>query len=259
MHRRREPLPTRVQDTPPLPAGFDDALDAGLADLGLGLEPAARSAIDGHVRLLLAWTSAINLTAIREPAAVARGHVIDSLTALSVITGRTPRRLLDLGSGGGFPGLPLSAVLPDTDVTLLEPVGKKARFLSTVAPATGLDDRVTVDARRAEDVARDHGGRGGMDVVTARAVASTADLVELAFPLLAPSGALIAWKRGDLQAEVAAARRAIDSLGGGTLDVVDVAVRGLDGHRLVVATRAGDGSVLDAYPRDPAQRRRRPW
>ena len=259
MDRRREPLPTRVQDTPALPVEYADALDAGLAELHLALEPAARATIDGHVRLILAWTTAINLTAIREPAAVARGHVIDSLSALSVIAGRSSRRLLDIGSGGGFPGLPLAAVLADADVTLLEPVRKKARFLSTVATATGLDGRVIVDARRAEDVARDPGGRRGWDLVTARAVAPTADLVELAFPLLAPSGALVAWKRGDIGPELAAARRAIDALGGGSLDVVDVAVRGLDGHRLVVAARSEVAVVPAAYPRDPAQRRRRPW
>jgi 16S rRNA (guanine527-N7)-methyltransferase len=265
LDRRREPLPTRVQDTPHLHAAFDDALDAGLRDLGLELDPRARTAIAGHVRLLLAWTTAINLTAIRDPAAVARGHVIDSLSALPVLrvlpalSARSTPRLLDLGSGGGFPGLPLAAALDDADVTLLEPVGKKARFLSTVATATGLADRVTVDDRRAEEVARGRERRGAWDLVTARAVASTADLVELAFPLLAPSGALVAWKRGDLAAELAAARRAIDALGGGTLDVVDVAVRGLDGHRLVVATRSGAASAPEAYPRDPARRRRRPW
>ena len=259
MDRRREPLPTRVQDIPTLPTEYGDALAEGLADLGVRLEPAARVAIDGHVRLLLAWTTAINLTAIRAPAAVARGHVIDSLSALPVIAGRAPRRLLDIGSGGGYPGVPLAAVLRDAEVTLLEPVGKKARFLSTVASATGLDDRVTVDTRRAENVARDGAARGGWDLATARAVASTADLVELAFPLLSPSGLLVAWKRGDIGAELEAARRAIDALGGGTLDVVDVDVRGLDGHRLVVATRSAVATVPDVYPRDPAQRRRRPW
>jgi 16S rRNA (guanine527-N7)-methyltransferase len=259
LERRREPLPTRVQDTAPLPAEYDVARDAGLDELGLDPEPAARAAIDAHVRLLLAWTTAINLTAIRDPAAVARGHVIDSLTALPVISARSPRRLLDIGSGGGFPGLPLAAVLHDTDVTLLEPVGKKARFLTTVATAAGLADRVTVDARRAEQVAHDRERRGAWDVVTARAVASTAELVELAFPLLAPSGALVAWKRGDLTVELKAARRAIDALGGGMLDVIDVEVRGLDGHRLVIATRSPDTSVPTIYPRDPAQRRRRPW
>ena len=76
----REPLPTRVQDTPSLPAPYADALERGLAGLGLDLDDAARATIDGHVRLLLAWTTAINLTAIREPAAVATGHVVDSLS-----------------------------------------------------------------------------------------------------------------------------------------------------------------------------------
>jgi 16S rRNA (guanine527-N7)-methyltransferase len=88
-------------------------------------------------------------------------------------------------------------------------------------------------------------------------VTRTADLVELAFPLLRPGGILIAWKRGDLEEDLGAARRAIAALGGGTLAVQDVDVPGLDGHRLVVATRTG--RVPDQYPRDPANRKRRPW
>src|SRR6185436_19255280 len=105
LERRREPLPTRVQDTPPLPSTYHKALDDGLASLGLDLTPDARGVVDGHARLLLAWTAAINLTAIREPRAVALGHVVDSLTSVPVITARRPRRLLDLGSGGGYPGI----------------------------------------------------------------------------------------------------------------------------------------------------------
>ena len=84
---------------------------------------------------------AINLTAIREPAAVAGRHVIDSLSAVSVAPrSRALDRVLDLGSGGGFPGLPLAAALPGLAVVLLEPIGKKARFLTTAVAATGLDD-----------------------------------------------------------------------------------------------------------------------
>ena len=259
MDRRREPLPTRVQDTPPLPEAYHDALRRGLADVGIELRPDALGAIDGHVRLLLAWTTAINLTAIREPADVALGHVVDSLSALPLLRDRAPRHLLDLGSGGGFPGLPLAAALRAVDVTLLEPVGKKARFLETVAEATGLADRVTVAALRAEQVAHDPARRGGWDIVTARAVGSAADLVELGFPLLAPGGALVAWKRGDLSAELDGAARAVDALGGGTLDVLDVEVQALNEHRLVVAQRSAAGRVPDAYPREPSQRRRRPW
>ena len=104
MDRPREPLPTRVEDTPPLPPAYDAALDAGLADLGVTLPPGARQAIDGHARLLLAWTTAINLTAIRDPAEVATAHVVDSLSALAVLRDRGVDRFIDLGSGGGYPG-----------------------------------------------------------------------------------------------------------------------------------------------------------
>jgi 16S rRNA (guanine527-N7)-methyltransferase len=254
----RDPLPTRVQDTPALPDDYEHALERGLVRLGLALDPEARAAVDGHVRLLLAWTRAINLTAIRDPAAVATGHVIDSLSAVPWLRPRgAGQRILDLGSGGGFPGLPIAAALPGSTVTLLEPIRKKAAFLRTAVDATGLTDRVAVIAGRAEALAADTTQRGTWSVVTARAVASAADLVELAFPLLEPCGVLVAWKRGDIDAELAAARRAVDALGGGALDVHDVAIDGLDGHRLVTIRRTG--RVPDAYPRDPAARRRRPW
>jgi 16S rRNA (guanine527-N7)-methyltransferase len=255
--REREPLPTRVQDTPALPVEYDDAVARGLSKLGVDLPDDARAAIGGHVRLLLAWTRFINLTSIREPALVATAHVIDSLSAVAAIRQRAPDRLLDLGSGGGFPGLPLASALPGVSVTLLEPVGKKARFLATAVDATGLHGRVTVMIARAEALAADRRMRGTWPIVTARAVGSTADLVELAFPLLAPGGVLVAWKRGDLAAELAAAGRAAEALGGGRVEVVGVDVAGLDGHRLVVVERTG--SVPDAYPRDPAARKRRPW
>ena len=84
----------------------------------------------------------------------------------------------------------------------------------------------------------------------------TADTASV-YLVLEPGGVLIAWKRGDLGAELTAARRAVDALGGGALDVHDVAVVGLAGHRLVTISRTGQ--VPDAYPRDPATRRRRPW
>ena len=257
MDRPREPLPTRVRDTPTLPAAYADALDAGLSALALELTPEARAAIDGHARLLLAWTAAINLTAIREPAAVAVGHVVDSLTAVRVLRDRGADRSIDLGSGGGYPGIPLAAALPSARTLLLEPIAKKAGFLSVVAAATGLEDTVEAAPVRAEALAADSRHRGRWPAVTARAVASLADLVELAFPLLEPGGCLVAWKRGDIGPELAAADRAVAALGGGTLEVQEVAVPGLDGHKLVIATARGRSPA--AYPRDPATRKRRPW
>ena len=213
MDPQREPLPTRVQDTPMLPASYEDALVRGLVDLGLAedlhRDPAVRAAIDGHVRLLLAWTRHINLTAIREPSTVATAHVLDSLSALPWLRGRGVEGILDLGSGGGYPGLPLAAAMPGTEFSLAEPIAKKSGFLRAVVEATGLTERVTVLTARAEALAADPGRRGSWSVVTARAVASTAELVELSFPLLARGGSLVAWKRGDLSVELAAAGRAI--------------------------------------------------
>src|SRR6185295_6018856 len=102
------------------------------------LEAHARAAIGDHVRLLLAWTAAINLTAIRDPVAAAREHVLDSLAALPLLRARGTPDLLDLGSGGGFPGVPLAIGLPRARTVLVESVGKKATFLAAVVDALEL-------------------------------------------------------------------------------------------------------------------------
>jgi 16S rRNA (guanine527-N7)-methyltransferase len=116
---------------------------------------------------------------------------------------------------------------------------------------------VGVAAARAEELASETRHRERWPAVTARAVGSLAELVELAFPLLAVGGRLVAWKRGDIAAELLVARRAVDALGGGLIDEEQVRVMGLVGHRLVVVTKRGQTSP--AYPRDPATRRRQPW
>ena len=257
MDRPREPLPTHVYETPSLSPGYDAAIERGLDKLGLTLTDDARVAIDGHARLLLAWTAAINLTAIRDPAAVALAHVADSLAAVEPLRARAVDRFIDLGSGGGYPGIPLAAALPAARALLIDPVGKKARFLSTAISAVGLQATVEAAAVRAEALAADKRHRGRWPAVTARAVGSLAELVELAFPLLEPGGVLVAWKRGDIDGELAAAEAAAAALGGGDFEVRPVSVAGLEGHCLVLATARG--RAPDAYPRDPGVRRRRPW
>lgn len=240
------PLPSRSWDLPPLPDRFGEALDAGLDALGVELSPAARTGVEAHVRLLLAWTAAINLTAVRDPERVATAHVIDSLAALPLLRELGASGILDIGSGGGFPGLPLAVALPAERTLLVESIGKKARFLETaVADLVALGalraGAVSVAATRAEVLGGDPAHRGRWPVVVARAVTSLGDLVDLAVPLLAPGGRLVAWKRGDLADEIAAAERRLRSLGGGGIVLVDppgAEAAGLPGHRLVVvATR----------------------
>jgi 16S rRNA (guanine527-N7)-methyltransferase len=238
-----------------LPAAYAHAVDAGLGELHLDLPAAARGAIDDHIRLLLAWNTAINLTSIRDPVQIAVRHVVDSLTAARVLAG--VGGFVDLGSGGGFPGIPLAAVLPVERVALVESVGKKAAFLAAAIEVTGLGDRVGVAAVRAEVLAGEARHRERWPAITARAVGSLAELVELAFPLLAVGGRLVAWKRGDVEAEIVAGRRAVAALGGGTIVAEDVSATGLRDHRLLIVTKTA-GTPRE-YPRDPAIRRRRPW
>jgi 16S rRNA (guanine527-N7)-methyltransferase len=256
LDRPRDPLPTRVQDLPPLPAAYADALEEGLRALSLDLPADARTILDGHVRLLLAWTTAINLTAIREPADVARLHVLDSLAAAPVLRSRGIGRLLDLGSGGGFPGIPLAAALGSDRTLLVDSVGKKVRFLETVIRATGLERRVAAEAQRSEAIARDPRDREAWPAVTARAVTSLAELVELALPLVAPGGVLVAWKRYPVDEELDAAAGALRALRAGRPEIQRVRVPGLEDHRLIIVPR--DGPIDVRYPREPSERRRRP-
>ncbi len=256
LDRPRGPLPTRIKDLPPLPEGYTGVLDAGLALLGVSLEPAARTAVDNHVRLLLAWNEAINLTAIREPAEVARAHVLDSLSAVPLLRGLGIERFLDLGSGGGFPGIPLSAALCADRVLLVDSVGKKVQFLSVVIRALGLRATTAAEVARAETLARDPRDREAWPAVTARAVASLAHLVEVALPLVAPGGVLVAWKGAAAEAEVNAAGGALSALRAGPVRIIGAGVPGLEDHRLVVVPRGGP--IDERYPRDPGERRRRP-
>ena len=113
--RGRAPLPTNADGLPPIEPDFRATLESALLGLDIRLGPAVQAGIEAHVRLLMAWNVAINLTAIRDPEAIALEHVADSLTAVALIEaadlGRRPA-LLDLGSGAGYPGLPLGLALP---------------------------------------------------------------------------------------------------------------------------------------------------
>jgi 16S rRNA (guanine527-N7)-methyltransferase len=258
--RDRAPLPADPSECPPLPESAIAGFDAGCAALGLApLPDGARAGILGHLRLLLAWTGAVNLTAIRDPAAAVSGHLLDSLAAAPVLRSAGVRRILDLGSGGGYPGLPLALALPVDRALLVDSIAKKAAFLRVAAAAAGVAGRVDVAATRAETLAAEPRHRERWPAVTVRAVAPLAELVELAFPLLAPGGLLVAWKRSDLDAERTRALPAVAALGGGTAEVVPLPVplAGLEDHVLVVIRK--EGRTGAGWPRPPAERKRRPW
>ena len=258
----RDPLPTCVDDLAPLPPEYWEAIGDGIGHIpgnvsGAGVVSEAQlHVIADHVRLLLAWNEALNLSGIRAPDAIALEHVLDSLTALPILRRAGIEEFIDLGSGGGYPGLTLAIALPARRALLVESVGKKARFLAAAAEATGMRDHVSIAATRAETLAADPRHRGRWQAVTARAVAEMSELVELAMPLLCVGGLLVAWKRSPAEEELARADGAIRQLRGRLVRLEPVAVPGLEDHVLAVVEKVAE--TPREYPRDPAARRRRP-
>ena len=172
-----------------------------------GLPAGAEERLAAVLDLVAAEPSAI--TAVRDPVEGADVHVADSLVALEQPAVRTARRIADLGSGGGFPGLALAIALPDARVALVESVGRKCAFLATAVAQLGLANVEVVNAR-AEAWEE---GLGAQDLVVARALAPLAVLVEYAAPLLALGGTLVAWKGRIGAAEEADGRAAAAALG----------------------------------------------
>lgn len=264
----RAALPQSVDATAPLDSMFGEVLEFGLGALGLRLDAAARDAIERHARLLLAWNEHVNLSGLRTPEQVARGHVLDALLAVAPLRDVSTDRptLLDLGSGGGFPGLPLAVALPTRRAALVDSIGKKAAFLRVAAAAVADVVAVEVLAERAEDLADEHGQRETWDIVTARAVGSVAQVAELGLPLARIGGHVIAWKSAGpdgldrkVESEIADALRIIKSVGGDkprVVELADAARVGLPGHCLVVIDKVRP--TPDGYPRSPGERRRRP-
>jgi 16S rRNA (guanine527-N7)-methyltransferase len=237
--------------------------------MALPLDDAARRAIDAHARLLIAWNAAINLTALRDPEQIARDHVLDSLLAVPILAARGPRSVIDLGSGGGFPGLPLAASMPIERAALVDSIGKKARFLAVAAAAVrgAIDEprapapAIDAIAARAEDLATEPEHRERWDLVVARAVGPVSELAEICLPLTRIGGHVAMWKReagdGALKREVADAARIVQAAGGAPARIVPLeaaAKVGLEGHCLVVTGKVR--VTPDRYPRPASERKR---
>lgn len=186
----------------------------------LGLSPSLVPVLERFAALLLEKNQVMNLTAITEPEQVATLHFLDSL-ALTRILNFSGRRVVDVGTGAGFPGVPLAMAVPDMELTLLDSLGKRVLFLRDCCAALKLDHAACVHAR-AEEFAADH--RETYDIAVSRAVAALPVLCELCLPLVKPGGRFLAMKSVDSDAEIQSAEKAIGVLGGRLLEVQDYTV-----------------------------------
>lgn len=226
------------------------------AALGTPLSPAQIAQFAAYEALLLDWNARIALTAIREPRQIRIRHFLDALSC-AVATGPLDgRSLIDIGSGAGFPGLPLKILYPGLRLTLVDSVAKKTRFLERVAAELGLRD-VVIIAERAETLGQAPAHREAYDWATARAVAELRVLAELLLPLCRVGGWMLAQKGDSAAAELAAAGPAIVAVGGGAARLTPVRLPETDAaHYLVVIDKARPTEAL--YPRRAGMPAKRP-
>jgi len=227
-------------------------LEFGAKKLGIELSPQQLEQFQVYYQELIDWNRRLNLTRITDYEEVQTKHFLDSLTvvlALPQKIGRVGFRVIDVGTGAGIPGIPLKILIPDIKLVLLDATAKKATFLHHIRDKLGLDN-VEIIAGRAEALAHEAQYREKFELVLSRAVASLSALVELTLPFCAVGGSFIAQKKGEIDAEVSQAGRAISLMGGSLREVKKIDLEEFTDKRWLV--------IIDKVSPTPEQYPRRP-
>ncbi len=239
-------------------------LREGCARLQIPLDDTALAAFELYYRELVAWNERLNLTSITGYAEVQTKHFLDCLVSLPLIAEElgsalpvaTPLRLLDVGTGAGFPGIPLKIVTPALDLTLMDGTQKKIAFLEQLVSKLGLAPARVVHGR-AEELGRNPAYREQYDLVTARAVAPLTTLAEYLLPLVQTGGLAVIFKGPSAPQEFMEARRAIKVLGGEAARLAPVEVPFLAERRFVLLVKKIAATPAQ-YPRGQGLARKRP-
>jgi len=230
---------------------MEEILRRGLAELGLEAPDGAVAAMCAYGALLLEKNEITNLTAIRDPEGVARLHFLDCAALLKAVD-FTGRRVLDVGSGAGFPGVPLGLLCPTMELTMVDSVGKKMDFVREACAAVG----VTAECRwgRIEEMPE---LRESFDIAVSRAVAELDVLAELCLPQVKPGGLFVAMKGPDCGDEVDCSDFAIRTMGGRVREIVRYTIPGTDvTHAAVIVEKKKP--TPPQYPRRYAQMKKKP-
>ena len=226
--------------------GVRDRIAKGLEALGIAPPPGAADKLAEYGRLLLEQNQVMNLTAITQPDQVADLHFLDSAALLDAAEFEG-KQLIDVGTGAGFPGLPLAILVPTLQVTLLDSLGKRIHWLEQVCAALEVTNVRCIHAR-AEEQALEQGWRDSFDLAVSRAVAPLNLLCELCLPYVKPGGRFLAMKSVDSGPETDLAARGIALLGGRLLPSYDYAIPGAGvTHRVVPIEKLGP--TPKGYPR----------
>ena len=221
---------------------------------GIELTSEACAQFETYARLLLEWNERVNLTAITQPREVLEKHFLDSIVPLALHKIPQGAAVIDVGTGAGFPGVPLKIARPDLRLTLLDSLGKRVRFLTELSQALGQQNEVI--HARAEDAAHQPELREAFCVATSRAVAALPILCELCLPFVRPGGVLLALKGPEVDDEIATAASATVILAAGEVQKVSYTLPNFGERVLCISEKVSQTPAK--YPRKPKQMAKAP-
>ena len=235
-----------------------ELLKAGAAELGIHLSLAQLGQLRRYYDEMVKWNTRVNLTSVTDWEEAQARHFLDSLTVALALPDSLPgsARFIDVGSGAGFPGVPMKIAFPGLKATLIDSTAKKTAFLIALIDSLGLEG-VEVRTGRAETLAHDPALRESFDFATARALAGMAILAELTLPFCRVGGIVVAQKNRGADEEIRLAGGAVKALGGELKEVMEISTKQLgERRRLVVLEKVS--STPDRYPRRPGIPKKRP-
>ncbi len=224
-----------------------DRFEAGLHELGITLSEEQMKQFIMYYEMLVEKNKVMNLTSITEFDEVVVKHFLDSLAIVKVLPDMPACKVLDLGTGAGFPGVPLKIAFPQLEITLMDSLNKRIKFLQEVIDALGLEKIEAVHGR-AEEAARNKVFRENFDLCVSRAVANITTLSEYCLPFVAVGGKFISYKSGEIDEELNNGKSGIKKLGGAVEKVEKFTLPNSEYDRSFVII-AKNKSTPKAYPR----------